>query len=97
MRFVFISIALINLIYKYSLYYTEDNKLHGTIPTQLGVLRGLKELNIGKFMMVLKEQISFTNCHITSSFLVKGGNGLTGSIPSELGNLYKLRLMNMGK
>lgn len=65
-RLSFFNVAIITVVYNYStcfifLYSTENNYLTSSIPSEIGVLDNLKELNLSKFLV--KVSVNFCFIH----------------------------------
>lgn len=66
----------------------------GTIPTTIGLLRGLEGLDFGDNALLGGRILS--EIGLCTNILRLAGNSLTGSIPSELSNLSKLVFLDLG-
>ena len=79
-------------------FIAEDNGLTGTIPSEIGNFKKLREFNLSKF--VERSSHLFYCVHSLTWFIVlriTRGNRLRGTIPSEVATLTKLRVVNLGK
>jgi hypothetical protein len=72
-----------------SFLLTDDNSVTGTIPSQIGLMKGLKTLNLSEYILFLLSLLYFKilTMHHFISFLSTGGNSINGTIPTELGLL----------
>lgn len=72
-----------------------DNKISGSIPSELGNLTTLTNLNLSSNNLAGSVPASIGNLtNLTNLNL--GGNSLTGAIPAELGNLTNLTCLDLG-
>ena len=86
-------------------YGVGDNKLVGTIPSEIGRLSLLEYLNAGKFASfecnIVQADVFFgdSKFYITplKRTLTEEINLLDGNIPSEIGDLEKLLVLDLGK
>jgi len=79
-------------------FWIENNRVSGKIPTILGNLRALHELNLSK--TTNRQWMHGVFCGLTLHiwyFIASGNNTLTGVIPLEFGKLKNLRRINLGK
>ena len=101
---IFCACALICEIFN----WIAANSLRGPIPSELGNLKALEFLKLGKlfasklFAIIKKKfeySISVTYLCFWSvpSYYFEDENDLTGQLPSELGNLEALLTMQLGK
>jgi len=78
-----------------------NNKLTGSIPTELGNAVNITYIFLGKSFVYWKwDKLNFMKRIFIHSFVLLfkiDENNLTGPIPTELGNLKDLISMNLGK
>ncbi|XP_021287639.1 putative receptor-like protein kinase At3g47110 [Herrania umbratica] len=73
----------------------DHNDLTGKIPTTIGRLRDLQDVNLGNNR--LEGSIPFELCHLEKlAYLTLTGNKLSGPIPSCLGDVVSLRELFLG-
>ena len=89
------------------LYSVDENKITGTIPSELGQLTSLLDLDLGKLIVQWNYSVwgwclliecslhFFLMAHI--SFFAVDGNGMNGTIPPQLGQLTSLTELYLGK
>ena len=72
------------------------NQIHGTIPSEIGLLHKIRHLDIGSNQVdgsLPTELGNLNNLRV----LALGDNLLTGTLPSELGNLDNLKHLSLSK
>jgi hypothetical protein len=76
--------------------------LNGQLPTELGLLTGLQQIELRKFATVSSSELDTiillgSISQLISSTVVVGSNNLTGPLPSELGRLTTLQTLLLCK
>ena len=79
-------------------YFAGENRLSGSIPSELGNLSNLRALHLRKHNNDFEMNIeSYLTQYFFTCMIFKVRNELTGLIPSELGKLSNLESLILGK
>ncbi|KAJ9683792.1 hypothetical protein PVL29_016338 [Vitis rotundifolia] len=72
-----------------------NNHLHGTIPSDIGLLRQMQHLNLSTNSLQGEIPVELTNCtNLRTMDLTR--NNLTGQIPFHFGHMSKLLILRLG-